>query len=75
MNKLFKLQNQAERNTTNIQIALDYLSATSIMLVVFWIERISTLFLIAKIHSITNLKIHEQAKNLFNPAYTPSSSK
>ena len=35
---------------------------------------ISALFLIAVIHSKTNLKTYEQAKNLFNPANTPSSS-
>ena len=31
-------------------------------------------FLIAGIHSITNLKTNEQAKNFFNPAKTQSSS-
>ena len=32
------------------------------------------LFLIAVIHSITNLKTYEQAKIFFNPANTQSSS-
>ena len=35
---------------------------------------ISALFLIARIHSTTNLKTYEQAKNFFNPANTQSSS-
>ena len=34
---------------------------------------ISALFPIAGIHSITNLKIDEQAKNFFNPANTQPS--
>ena len=34
---------------------------------------ISTLFAIAGIHSTTNLKTYEQAKNYFNPAKTQSS--
>ena len=34
---------------------------------------ISALLLIAGIHSTTNLKIYEQAKNFFNPANTQSS--
>ena len=33
------------------------------------------LFLIAVIHSITNLKTYEKAKIFFNPANTQSSSK
>ena len=36
---------------------------------------ISVLILIAGIHSTTNLKIYEQAKNFFNRANTQSSSK
>ena len=36
---------------------------------------ISASFLIAGIHSTTNLKTYEQAKNFFNPANTQSSSK
>ena len=35
---------------------------------------ISALFLIAGIHSTANLKTYKQAKNLFNPANTNSSS-
>ena len=35
---------------------------------------ISALFLIMEIHSITNLKAYEQAKNVFNPANIESSS-
>ena len=35
---------------------------------------ISVLFLTAEIHSTTNLKTYEQAKNLFNPGNTQSSS-
>ena len=40
----------------------------------FGLNVISALFLIAGIHSITNLKIYEQAKNFFNSANTQSSS-
>ena len=35
---------------------------------------ISAVFLIAGTHSTINLKTYEQAKNLFNPANTQSSS-
>ena len=35
---------------------------------------ISALFLIAGIHSTTNVKTYEQAKNFFSPANTQSSS-
>ena len=35
---------------------------------------ISVLFLIAGIHSTTNLKTYEQLKNLFDPANTQPSS-
>ena len=35
---------------------------------------ISALFLTARIHSATNLKAYEQAKDFFNPANTQSSS-
>ena len=35
---------------------------------------ISALFRIAGLHSTTNLKTYEQAKNFFNPANTQSSS-
>ena len=35
---------------------------------------ISALFLIAGIHSATNLKTYEQSKKLFNPTDTQSSS-
>ena len=35
---------------------------------------ISALFLISGIHSTTNLKTYEQAKNFFNPGNTQSSS-
>ena len=34
----------------------------------------SVLFLIAGIHSTTNIKTYEQAKNFFNPAIGQSSS-
>ena len=44
------------------------------MLMIFWTERDSALFLIAEIHSTTNLKTYEQAKNFFNPVNTQSSS-
>ena len=37
-NYLIKLENQAERNTTNIQTAPDYSSATAVMLVIVWTE-------------------------------------
>ena len=53
-----------KHNTTDIKTALDYLSATAIMLVMFWTERI---------HSTTNSKTYERAKNLFNAANTQSS--
>ena len=52
-----------ENNTANIQTAPDNSSATAIMLVIFWTESVSALILIAGIHSITNLKTYEQAKN------------
>ena len=35
---------------------------------------ISVLFLITEIHSTTNSRTYEQAKNLFNPGNTQSSS-
>ena len=35
---------------------------------------ISALFMIVRIHSTTNLKSYERAKNTFNPANTQSSS-
>ena len=38
INYLFKLQNQAEHNTTNITTAPDYSSGTAITLVMFWTE-------------------------------------
>ena len=63
-----------EYNTTNIQTAPDYSSATAIILTYFGLNAISALFLIAGIHLIRNLKTYEQAKNLFIPANTPSSS-
>ena len=44
------------------------------MLMIFWTECDSALFLIAEIHSTTKLKTYEQAKNFFNPANTQSSS-
>ena len=45
------------------------------MLVIFWTERnFRYLFVVAGIHSTTNLKIYEQAKNFFNPTNTKSSS-
>ena len=66
-NYLFKLQNQAGRNTTNIQTPPDYSAATPKSLVKkFGLKMISALFLIAGIHSTTNLKTYEQAKKFFN---------
>ena len=40
----------------------------------FGLNMISALFIIVRIHSTTNLKSYEQAKNIFNPANTQSSS-
>ena len=66
-NYLFKLQNQAGRNTTYIQTPPDYSAATPKLLVKkFGLKMISALFLIAGIHSTTNLKTYEQAKKFFN---------
>ena len=73
-NHLFELKNQVEHNATNIQTAPDCSSATAIMLQIFWSERDSAFFLIAWIHSTTNLKSYEQAENFINPAGTQSSS-
>ena len=56
-----------ERNTTNIQTAPDYSSETAVMLVIFWTEGDSALFLIAGIHSTANLKTYEQAETFINP--------
>ena len=56
-NNLFELQNQEDHSTTSIQTAPDYLSATTIMLVIFWTEQ----------------NLDWQAQNLFNPASTQSS--
>ena len=38
-NYVFELQNQGEHNATNIQTGPDYLSATVIILLIFWTER------------------------------------
>ena len=42
------------------------------MLAIFWTKR--DFWIISDIHSITNLKTYEQAKNLVNPANAQSSS-
>ena len=63
-----------ELNTANIQTALDYSSATAIMIVMSGLNVISALFLIARFHSKTNLKTYEQTKNFFDLGNTHSSS-
>ena len=54
-NILFKLQNQAEHNTTNIQTAPEYSSATATMLVIFWTER--DFYIISDCNSSFNNKL------------------
>ena len=67
--------NQTKRNTTNIQIAPGYSSATTIMVVVFWTERDFCIIFITGVHSTTNFKTYEQAKTFFNSENTHSLSK
>ena len=74
-NNLFELQNLGEHNTTNIQIAPDYLTATATMLVIFWKWtwflnyfwlQDSTTSLVAELwfsDPTTNLKTYEKVKN------------
>ena len=71
---LFELHSQAEHNTTNIQTAPDYSSATAIMLVILWIER--NFWIISDCSNFFNNKLKNlwTRKNFFNPANTQSSS-
>ena len=60
--------NQADHNTTNLQTVPDYSSTTPLILVIFSTERDFCIISVAGIHSTTNLKTYEQAKNFLNPA-------
>ena len=57
-NYLFELQDHAEHDTTNIQTAPNYLSATAIMLVILWTERNFCIFSDWRNSFTTNLKTY-----------------
>ena len=57
-NYLFELQDRAEHDTTNIQTAPKYLSATAIMLVILWTERNFCIFSDWRNSFTTNLKTY-----------------
>ena len=60
---LKKLQNQAEHNTTNIQIPPDYSSATTIMLVMFWTEGDFCIICLQEFIQQQTLKLTNKQKN------------